>query len=94
MAARAAVPVERQTASVSAPSVETMQPASDPAEFARERADLASRAGLTDPGPVPQAAPVPETVPKADDTVPAPERAQIVVDRSDLLRMFSGLRED
>lgn len=94
VAARAAVPVERQTASVSAPSVETMQPASDPAEFARERADLASRAGLADPGPVPQAAPVPETVPKADDTVPAPERAQIVVDRSDLLRMFSGLRED
>lgn len=93
-AARVAPPVERQTASVSAPLVETMQPASDPVEFARERAELASRAGLTDPGPVPQAAPVPETAPMADDTVVAPERAQIVVDRSDLLRMFAGLKED
>jgi hypothetical protein len=89
-----AIPEERPTVSVSAPSVETMQPASDPAEFARERAELASRAGLTDPGPVPQAAPVPETAPTAEDTVAAPERAQIVVDRSDLLRMFSGLKED
>lgn|GEM_PF-5958028 len=94
LAVHPAVPVEYPTVSVSARSVETMQPASDPAEFARERAELATRAGLTDPGPVPQAAPVPETAVTADDAVAAPERAQIVVDRSDLLRMFSGLKED
>jgi hypothetical protein len=56
--------------------------------LARERADLAARAGLDSPGPapVPAAAPAPEQV--------APERAQIVVDRSELLRMFSGLKDD
>ena len=79
---------EHASLSAPAPSVETMQPASDPAEFARDRAELASRAGLTDPGPVPQ------SPPPADDMVAAPERAQIVVDRSDLLRMFSGLKEE
>ena len=68
--------------------VETMHPASDPAEFARERAELASRAGLNGPGPVP------ESVVAPDAGTPPPERAQIVVDRSDLLRMFSGLKEE
>ncbi len=72
----------------SAPTVETMQPAADPVERARERADLASRAGITDPGPVPEAVAQPER------DAPTPERAQIVVDRSDLLRMFSGLKDD
>ena len=69
-------------------AVETLRPATDPDELARERADLASRAGLTDPGP----GLVPETAPIGDDQ-DVPERAQIVVDRSDLLRMFSGLKE-
>ncbi len=67
--------------------IEILHPTTDPDELARERADLASRAGLTDPGPVPDAgsgAPAPD----------APDRAQIVVDRSDLLRMFSGLKDD
>jgi hypothetical protein len=55
--------------------------------IARERADLAARAGLGDPGPIPeQAAPGAERA--------EPERAQIVVDRSELLRMFSGLKDD
>ncbi|MEP6623734.1 MAG: DUF4388 domain-containing protein [Acidimicrobiia bacterium] len=67
--------------------IETLHPTTDREELARERADLASRAGLSDPGPVPDAgsgAPTPD----------APDRAQIVVDRSDLLRMFSGLKDD
>lgn len=68
--------------------LETMQPASDPVELARERADLAERAGLSDPGPVP------ENVARPEEGTTPPERAQIVVDRSDLLRMFSGLKED
>ena len=67
--------------------VETLHPTTDPDELARERADLASRAGLSDPGPVPDA---PSGIPAAE----APDRAQIVVNRSDLLRMFSGLKDD
>jgi hypothetical protein len=78
--------------------------------LARERADLAARAGLDAPGPVPapgpvrDAAPAPAAVaaPEADPAPgpapapvrPEPERAQIVVDRSELLRMFSGLKDD
>ena len=73
---------------VATAAVETLLPAMDPDELARERADLASRAGLSDPGP----GLVPEVAPSGDDQ-DAPERAQIVVDRSDLLRMFSGLKE-
>jgi hypothetical protein len=75
---------------VAAASVETMHPATDPAELARERADLAARAGLGDPGP--GLVPTAET-PAGSDEGAAPERSQIVVDRSDLLRMFSGLKE-
>ncbi|MEO6467908.1 MAG: DUF4388 domain-containing protein [Acidimicrobiia bacterium] len=70
------------------PVIENVVPAADPADYARERADLASRAGLSDPGPVP------ETVARPEADAPAVERAQIVVDRSDLLRMFSGLKEE
>ncbi len=55
-------------------------------QLARERADLASRAGLTDPGPAPE--------PAAAESEPASTRAQIVVDRSELLRMFSGLQDE
>lgn len=77
-----------QPVPVAAAVVETLRPATDPDELARERADLASRAGLVDPGP----GLVPEAVPSGDEQ-DAPERAQIVVDRSDLLRMFSGLKE-
>lgn len=70
------------------PGIENVLPAADPADLARERADLANRAGLSGPGPVPESLVRPEV-----DTPPA-ERAQIVVDRSDLLRMFSGLKEE
>ena len=60
----------------------------DAEDLARERADLAARAGLDGPGPTP------ESTPPVDPDAPKPERAQIVVDRSELLRMFSGLKED
>jgi hypothetical protein len=53
--------------------------------LARERAELAARAGLDRPGPG-EPAPAPEA--------PPAERAQIVVDRSELLRMFSGLKDE
>lgn len=75
-------------ASDQSPAIENVVPAADPADYARERADLATRAGLSDPGPVP------ETIARPDADAPAAERAQIVVDRSDLLRMFSGLKEE
>lgn len=67
---------------------EMMSPASDPQDFARERAELAARAGLSGPGPVPETAFAP------DASAPVVERAQIVVDRSELLRMFSGLKQE
>jgi hypothetical protein len=70
-----------------ASEVEILHPATDRDELARERADLASRAGLHDPGPVPDAG---SGLPAED----SPDRAQIVVNRSDLLRMFSGLKDD
>ena len=72
---------------VGAPT-EMTSPPQDPQDFARERADLAARAGLSGPGPVPEAAVA------VDASAPVVERAQIVVDRSELLRMFSGLKED
>jgi hypothetical protein len=68
--------------------VETMTPAEDPDDLARERASLAAMAGLSDPGPVPDHAVAP------DAAAPEPERAQIVVDRGELLRMFSGLKDE
>ncbi len=55
-------------------------------QLARERVELATRAGLTDPGPAPE--------PAAEEPEPASTRAQIVVDRSELLRMFSGLQDE
>jgi len=84
----AAAPPTYEPIPVPVAAIETLRPATDPDELARERADLASRAGLTDPGPglVPEAAQI-------GDDQDVPERAQIVVDRSDLLRMFSGLKE-
>ncbi len=68
--------------------VERMAPAADPDDLARERASLAAKAGLSGPGPVPEHvdAPAAEAV--------EPERAQIVVDRSELLRMFASLKDD
>jgi len=65
-----------------------MTPADDLDGLARERASLAAKAGLSTPGPVPE----PATVP--DLAAAEPERAQIVVDRSELLRMFSGLKDE
>jgi len=81
-------PPEEVPVPVAAPAVALVDPSSAADDaLARERADLAARAGLTSAGPVPeQAAAEPET--------PAPERAQIVVDRSELLRMFSGLKDE
>lgn len=72
---------------VAAPA-EMTSPAADPQDFARERAELAARAGLSGPGPVPEVAVA------VDASAPVVERAQIVVDRSELLRMFSGLKDD
>jgi hypothetical protein len=69
-------------------AVESVAAADDPDDLARERASLAAKAGLSGPGPVPEQLPEP-----AADAPPA-ERAQIVVDRSELLRMFSGLKDD
>jgi len=68
--------------------IERMTPADDPDDLARERASLAAKAGLSTPGPVP------EHVVAADPSAVEPERAQIVVDRSELLRMFSGLKDE
>ena len=51
-------------------------------------ASLAAKAGLSGPGPVPEHVDVP--APEAVE----PERAQIVVDRSELLRMFASLKDD
>ncbi len=69
-----------------APTPAAPAPALERDELARERADLASRAGLADPGPAPEPAP--------DEPEPVATRAQIVVDRSELLRMFSGLQDE
>ena len=52
------------------------------------RVALRARAGLSGPGPVPEVAVA------VDASAPVVERAQIVVDRSELLRMFSGLKDD
>jgi DNA-binding Lrp family transcriptional regulator len=80
------VPVAAPVVPVAAVAVAPAATDADDA-LARERADLAARAGLTSAGPVPETAtPEPETA--------APERAQIVVDRSELLRMFSGLKDE
>jgi hypothetical protein len=68
--------------------VETITPAEDPDDLAKERASLAAKAGLSGPGPSPSQSPEPVA-----DAPPA-ERAQIVVDRSELLRMFSGLKDE
>ena len=68
--------------------IEHMTPAEDPDDLARERASLAAKAGLSTPGPVPDQAVAPDPV------AVEPERAQIVVDRSELLRMFSGLKDE
>jgi hypothetical protein len=62
--------------------------AEDGAATADERADLAVRAGLSTLGPVP------EQPPAGTPERAAPGRAQIVVDRSELLRMFSGLKDE
>jgi hypothetical protein len=47
------------------------------------------------PAPAPTPRPAPETEPElAPVGAPGPERAEIVVDRSELLRMFSGLKDE
>jgi hypothetical protein len=68
--------------SVPDPSAELDREALD-----RERAVLAARAGLGDPGPVPgdEVDPVPEEDP--------PETVTMTTDRGALLRLFSGLRD-
>jgi hypothetical protein len=55
----------------------------------RERAQLAARAGLRDPGPVPEESPqdASEIAPTED------EKASVTTDRGALLRLFSGLRD-
>ena len=57
---------------------------------ASERAELAEKAGIADPGP----ARAPDPGPEPAEDAPAPPRAEIVVDRSELLRMFSGLKDE
>jgi hypothetical protein len=56
----------------------------------RERAQLAARAGLRDPGPVPDEAPqdAPEAGPSEDE-----DKSSVTTDRGALLRLFSGLRD-
>jgi len=85
-AAVTAMPTATPTAPVEV-EIERMTPADDPDDLARERASLAAKAGLSTPGPVPEHV-------AADPTAVEPERAQIVVDRSELLRMFSGLKDE
>jgi hypothetical protein len=83
----AAPALEVEPVPVAAVGVDTL--ATDDADaLARERADLALKAGLGTPGPVPE----PMAAPPVEPAVP--ERAQIVVDRSELLRMFSGLKDE
>ena len=53
----------------------------------RERASLAARAGLQDPGPVPTV----DAEPEPDEQQ---EHAVITTDRGALLRLFSGLRDN
>jgi hypothetical protein len=55
----------------------------------RERAELAARAGLPDPGPVPEAG-EPDEEPEPEERV---EETAITSDRGALLRLFSGLRD-
>lgn len=92
------LPVEAPAAPVAA----TTAPAPDSDdERVRERADLAARAGLGSSTAPASPAPPP---PAPDPAGPAPEpsvaeapvveRSEIVVDRSELLRMFSGLQDD
>jgi hypothetical protein len=61
----------------------------------RERAVLAARAGLDDPGPVPTQEPEDEPAAPADETDEEPEMtgSEITSDRGALLRLFSGLRD-
>jgi hypothetical protein len=58
----------------------------------RERALLAARAGLDDPGPVPSAA---DEEPDPEEEADGPEMSgsEITSDRGALLRLFSGLRD-
>ena len=91
---------------------ETSEPGGDPIEMVtsvpdpsaqldgealdRERAVLAARAGLDDPGPVPapEPAPEPEVAAAADpDEEPEMTGSEITSDRGALLRLFSGLRD-
>lgn len=56
----------------------------------RERAELAARAGLEDPGPMPEAGAVAGAEQPVDEPV---EDTTITSDRGALLRLFSGLRD-
>jgi hypothetical protein len=58
----------------------------------RERASLAARAGLDDPGPVPAPSDEAETPPEAADESEM-TGSEITSDRGALLRLFSGLRD-
>jgi hypothetical protein len=57
----------------------------------RERAELAARAGLEDPGPVPEAGSPGGAEPAEPED--HPEDTSITSDRGALLRLFSGLRD-
>jgi hypothetical protein len=61
----------------------------------RERASLAARAGLDDPGPVPTHDPEPESAEATDPIGDESEMtgSEITSDRGALLRLFSGLRD-
>ncbi|MGZ4713817.1 MAG: DUF4388 domain-containing protein [Acidimicrobiia bacterium] len=66
-------------------------------EPARPREPVAVAAGSVDPAPPVPVAPAAEpavAAPQPPESPPEPERAQIVVDRSELLRMFSGLKDE
>ena len=61
----------------------------------RERAVLAARAGLEDPGPVPAADrdPEPEAAAPGEPEDEEMTGSEITSDRGALLRLFSGLRD-
>jgi hypothetical protein len=61
------------------------------AALERERAELAAKAGLPDPGPVPEAGSPAAGVPR--DEPEESEDTAITSDRGALLRLFSGLRD-
>ncbi len=97
-----AVHVAREADEVGGESVDMVTSVPDPSAqlggeaLDRERAVLAAKAGLTEPGPVPDhESEVPERPgpPAEDDEADDLTTSEITSDRGALLRLFSGLRD-